>query len=357
MGYYLIKETGKWRVNVSVKGKGRATQTVDKETECEAVEKDLRQQLIDGVPQNQVRAKSQVTLKEEFEYTLNNPRRGWSKNGFHTAHGQKQVYYANSFYKFFGANKLLREIKLLNWDEYIKQYPDTNTNNRRACCMNSIFKNAFEAQRITSDNYLRIPRTKEKMTRVRVFSREEELAILQTCTMLGYLDLHDFVICLIELGCRPEELRTATPKDLQRYVDGKSSIALHRSKTDSDSILGLRKRTKEILIRRSNQERFFMSSYRVLYNKWNDVRDRLSKNDDVDWTFYTCRHTCASRLAEAGKTLAQIAEWLGHSKNSPVTRRYIHFFPKDAIKIADDMDKYEEKLSADNVRLMHGAKK
>ena len=71
--------------------------------------------------------------------------------------------------------------------------------------------------------------------------------------------------------------------------------------------------------------------------------------------FYTCRHTCASRLAQMGKTLVQIAEWLGHSRNSPVTRRYVHFFPKDVIQTAEDMDKFEEKLSANKVRLLHKA--
>ena len=56
-----------------------------------------------------------------------------------------------------------------------------------------------------------------------------------------------------------------------------------------------------------------------------------------------------------GKTLVQIAEWLGHSRNSPVTRRYVHFFPKDVIQTAEDMDKFEEKLSANKVRLLHKA--
>ncbi len=94
------------------------------------------------------------------------------------------------------------------------------------------------------------------------------------------------------------------------------------------------------------QERYFCCSTTCrLYYKWQDVRDRLGKLDDPQWTFYACRHTCASRLAQTGATLGDIADWLGHSAKSPVTRRYVHFFPKRKIDLARNMDNYEKKIS------------
>ena len=354
MGYYKL-DNDKWRVNVSMKGQ-RLTQVVNTEDEAKETEKDFKQQLLDGKPVNKIRANKQITLSLAFENTINNPENKWSKNGFVTPHGKKQGYIANSLYKFFGKNRVLKTITKDEWYKYINQFGDTNTNNRRASTMNKILRQAFADQYITKEHFFTVPRQQEIVGRVETFSREEETAIIQKCEELGFLELKDFVIALIDIGARPEELRTATPKDLTRTPEGEITLALYRNKTNSDSIVGLRKRTQDILIKRSNQKRFFMSSYRQLYNRWNDVRDRLGKNTDEKWVFYTCRHTCASRMAQAGFTLVQIANWLGHSENSPVTRKYIHFFPKDSINIAKRMDEYEEELSAKSVRQLHEAK-
>ena len=99
-----------------------------------------------------------------------------------------------------------------------------------------------------------------------------------------------------------------------------------------------------------------MSSYRVLYNKWQDIRERLGKSDDKEWVFYTCRHTCASRMAEMGATLTQIDDWLGHAPNSPVTRRYNHFFPKQKVDLSRKMDEFNNNLRANAVRIVHGGR-
>lgn len=344
----------KWRANKSLGG-ARPTKIFNTEQEAKDWEKDIHIDLLDGKPIDIKRANKQITLQEAFENTINNPEVGWIKNNVETKHGIKQRYIANSFYKFFGINTKLRSITKDDWYKYITPYGETNTNNRRASCMNKILKQALQDHYITKEHYFTVPRNKERVGRVEVFSREEEAVIIHKCTELGYLDLKDFIICLIELGTRPEELRTSKPSDLIRTPEGETTLAMYRNKTNNDSTLGLRRRAERILVKRSNQKRFFMSSYRQLYNRWNDIRNKLGKAEDEKWVFYTCRHTCASRMAQAGKTLVQIANWLGHSENSPVTRKYIHFFPKDAIKIAKEMDEYEDKLSANNVRQLHKA--
>ena len=61
-------------------------------------------------------------------------------------------------------------------------------------------------------------------------------------------------------------------------------------------------------------------------------------------------------MADAGYTLAVIADWLGHAPNSPVTRRYIHFFPKSKVNISKKMDEFEEKLEAEPVHIEHRRK-
>ena len=345
------QEGEKWRADVMVNGKRKSKICATKE-EAEETEKEIKKQLIDGKPLNKVRALSQITLREAYENCINNREVGWVVDGEPTAHGRKQGYYAKSFYEFFGANKPLRDIKLDDWYSYIEQFGDwTATNNRRACCMNKLFSQARLDNHITADNHLKIKRRKEKLTRARAYTREEENMILKECDTFGYDDLKDFVICLIETGASPEDLRTGNSKNILRFPNQDGvTFNFNRGKTDIAVSVGLLKRSKDILIRRSNQPRFFMSSYRVLYNKWQDIRERLGKSDDKEWIFYTCRHTCASRLAEQGCTLVEVADWLGHAPNSPVTRRYIHFFPTHKLKIVDKMNEYNNKVRASIVR-------
>ena len=362
------QEGEKWRADVMVNGKRRNKICATKE-EAEKQELDFKKQLIDGKPLNKVRAISQITIRQAGNNCLNNPKVGWKVQGEHTAHGRKQGYYINSFCEFWGEDKPLREIKEFihsvdgkkpdaDWEDYIAQFGDwTATNNRRACCMNKIFSQARIDGHINADNHLKIKRKKEKLTRARAYTREEENMILKECDTFGYDDLKDFVICLIETGASPEDLRTGNAKNILRFPNNDGvTFNFNRGKTDIAVSVGLMERSKDILIRRSNQERFFMSSYRILYNKWQDIRERLGKSDDKEWVFYTCRHTCASRLAEQGCTLVEVADWLGHAPNSPVTRRYIHFFPTHKLKIVDKMNEYNKKLRANSVQLVHGVK-
>ena len=360
---------GQWRADATVNGK-RKTKICDTQEEAEKLETSFKKQILDGKPLNKVRAQSQITLRQAGNNCLNNPKVGWRVQGEPSPHGRKQGYYINSFCEFWGDDKPLREIKEYiptpsggkkkdaDWEDYISQFGEwTATNNRRACCINKIFSQARADGHINADNHLKIKRKKEKLTRARAYTREEEKMILKECDTLGYNDLKDFVICLIETGASPEDLRTGNSKNILRFPNQDGvTFNFNRGKTDIAVSVGLMERSKDILMRRSNQPRFFMVSYRVLYNKWQDIRERLGKSDDKEWIFYTCRHTCASRLAEQGCTLVEVADWLGHAPNSPVTRRYIHFFPTHKLKIVDKMNEYNKKLSADSVRLVHGVK-
>ncbi len=51
-------------------------------------------------------------------------------------------------------------------------------------------------------------------------------------------------------------------------------------------------------------------------------------SDDPQFIPYALRHTCASRLAQAGVSMMVIKEWLGH-RNIATTSRYTHLAPKD----------------------------
>ena len=63
---------------------------------------------------------------------------------------------------------------------------------------------------------LKIPRKKEKLTRLSTYDYEQEEAIYQQCQTFGFNDLEDFVKVLIDTGCRAEELIKLAPKDMMK---------------------------------------------------------------------------------------------------------------------------------------------
>ena len=52
----------------------------------------------------------------------------------------------------------------------------------------------------------------------------------------------------------------------------------------------------------------------------------------------TLRHTCASRLVQAGVGLPVVKEWLGHKTNS-LTMRYAHLAPKNLLDMVHVLER------------------
>lgn len=333
------REGNGWRVDVSVRGRGRKTKVLQDYNKAVELEQIFRRALLDGRDIARGRARAEITLKEACEACYNDPESGWKD----TEHGKKQQYYFSKFYKFWGEDKLLREIDKNEWYKFTAQFSETATNNRRACCINKVFRHALEQGTITADNLLKIPRKKEKLTRLSTYSYEQEEAIYEQCKIFGFHDLEDFVKVLIDTGCRAQEAIKLSPKDLLKSKDGWTAY-VYRHKTDTHTSIGLATRTKEILMRRSNMKTFFETSYRQMTYKWQMVREALGQLDNKDFVFHTCRHTCASRLAEAGSSFMEVCDWMGWSPNSPVAKRYIHFFPKAKINMAKKLDNLRSNL-------------
>ena len=336
---------GKYRVQIQVKGRGRKGCTVDTYDEAVLAEDKLRKALIDGKEIGLTISRAEVTLQQACEATWNDPESGW----LDTDHGKKQKYYFTMFYNFWGKDKLLRDIDKAEWYKFAAQFEDTATNNRRACCLNKVFRYAL-GMGLAPKHLLKIPRKKEKLTRLSTYDYDTEEAIYQQCQTFGFNDLEDFVKVLIDTGCRAEELIKLSPKDMMKSKDGWTAY-VYRQKTDTQTTVGISTRTKEILMRRSNMKTYFETSYRKMTYKWQMVRHALGQSENKDFVFHTCRHTCASRLAEAGATYMEVCDWMGWSYNSPVAKRYIHFFPKAKINLAKKLDNLQS-----NLRVVSGGK-
>ena len=70
---------------------------------------------------------------------------------------------------------------------------------------------------------------------------------------------------------------------------------------------------------------------------WAWVRKHMGLDNEPDYCIHSCRHTCASRLVNAGVDLYVVKEWLGHS-SIKITERYAHLDPE---KLATAMQHLE----------------
>ena len=59
---------------------------------------------------------------------------------------------------------------------------------------------------------------------------------------------------------------------------------------------------------------------------WNWVRKEMGYGADSEFVLHALRHSCASRLVNAGIDLYVVKEWLGHS-SIQITERYAHLNP------------------------------
>jgi integrase len=72
--------------------------------------------------------------------------------------------------------------------------------------------------------------------------------------------------------------------------------------------------------------RMFPVKQDLLSRAWDSARETMGLLDDPEFVPHACRHTCASRLVQAGVDLYTVKEILGHS-TIKVTERYAHLSP------------------------------
>jgi len=79
--------------------------------------------------------------------------------------------------------------------------------------------------------------------------------------------------------------------------------------------------------------------YQRFYKQFVLARERAGLGVDV--TPHTLRHTCASRLAQSGVSMAVIKAWLGH-KSMRMTDRYTHLNDSSLRVARDALDEFDD---------------
>ena len=156
-------------------------------------------------------------------------------------------------------------------------------------------------------------RLKEKKQKVHYLTKEMEIELLNDLTANEYREARDIIECLIDLGCRVNELLNLE----KRFVDfDNNQINFNDRKNDNAVAVPMTNRVKSILRRYYREvkdfDKVFSLNYSELNAIWQKARTDLGYADKKFYTLHLCRHTCASRLVQRGCQLLLVKDWLGH---------------------------------------------
>jgi integrase len=187
-------------------------------------------------------------------------------------------------------------------------------------------------QEMEEDGYIemiKFPKPRPtKNSKVHYLTKDMEDELLKYLIQNDYYEAFDIVSCLIDLGCRVNELLNLE----KRFVDfDNNQINFNDRKNDQAVAVPMTDRV-QVKIRRYYREvkdfdRLFTLNYSELNAIWQKARKDLGYADKKFYTLHLCRHTTASRLVQRGVPILLVKDWLGH-EDIENTMIYAHLAPK-----------------------------
>lgn len=164
--------------------------------------------------------------------------------------------------------------------------------------------------------------------RIRFLTDDERKALVTACTQSPERTLLPFALCALSSGARAGELLALRWKDVD-LAEG--SAVIHTSKAESGRTLyfvgsALAALTEHARIRPIQPDaRVFASdaSGRFPFQYQDPFRVACKAAKIENFRFHDLRHSCASYMAQAGASLLEIGQVLGH-KSQETTKRYAH---------------------------------
>jgi integrase len=142
---------------------------------------------------------------------------------------------------------------------------------------------------------------------------------------------------LVDSGLRLSELLNLKYEDINFTGN---IISIWINKGDRPRSIPMTKRVRYILQERQyiNKDKPFTLSVGEAERAWQWVRAEMGLDIEPEPpTIHTLRHSCASRLVNAGVDLYVVKEWLGHSSIT-VTERYAHLNPLKLVQAVDVLE-------------------
>lgn len=183
-----------------------------------------------------------------------------------------------------------------------------------------------------------IPLEEKAEGRLRWLTLPEEHQALAMLEVMGEHDLHALVGFLLDTGCRVSEALGLQRGDVT--LDGNRPTATFWVTKGGHS------RTVPLTQRAVRSVRFFTGrweqgpfvgiDYWEARAGWDRCRARLGPIF-ADVVLHTLRHTCASRLVQAGVDVVRVQKWLGH-KDVKTTMIYAKLAPADLDVAAEALE-------------------
>ena len=167
-----------------------------------------------------------------------------------------------------------------------------------------------------------------KNSKVHYLTEDMELDLLVYLEKNEQYKARDIIKCLIDLGCRVNELLNLE----KRFVDfDNNQINFIDRKNDQAVAVPMTNRVQSIIRRYYREvkdfDKLFSLNYSELNAIWQKARKDLGYADKKFYTIHLCRHTCASRLVQRGVPILLVKDWLGH-EDIENTMIYAHLAPK-----------------------------
>ena len=186
-------------------------------------------------------------------------------------------------------------------------------------------------QEMEEDGYIemiKFPKPRPtKNSKVHYLTKDMEKELLDFLLQNSY-EAYDIVTCLIDLGCRVNELLNLE----KRFIDfDNNQINFNERKNDKAVAVPMTDRVKATIesyyFDSKDFDKVFSLNYSELNAIWQKARKDLGYADKKFYTIHLCRHTCASRLVQRGVPILLVKDWLGH-EDIENTMIYAHLAPK-----------------------------
>ena len=234
---------------------------------------------------------------------------------------------------FFGAATPVERITLDDIDRFVAHLLNERGNsggtvNRKLSCLSRILRTAFERGKL--EKMPKMPKRREAEHRIRFLTPEEEARMLTILEAMAPQDVQDAVLCLLYTGFRCGELWRLECRDINLEH---GTLTAWKTKNHHPRTIPIVARIRPVIERRffacGGMGRLFPTANNDwLRHWWDRMRYHMGMADDPQFVPHMLRHTCATRLSQAGVSMPIIKEWMGHTTIT-TTARYAHFSPTD----------------------------
>jgi integrase len=182
-----------------------------------------------------------------------------------------------------------------------------------------------------------VSRFKENPAKDRFLSMSEQQQLLNACHQSRWERLYLLVVMALTTGARKGELLGLKWADIN-FRDRVALVEI--TKTGKPRHLPLTVNVIEELMRFRESDEFLVfkntvSSVRA-YDPSKAWGNALSRSGIEKCRFHDLRHTAASNLVRAGRSLFEVGTLLGHS-NPQMTQRYAHLAINDTLEMVDSV--------------------